>query len=915
MSKLSVSNRVFWVLLLSAVVFGFTSVWAATDFVLSTHPDFSTDDRIFTRDDTMYMKVTVPGIDFTEIHDNEFRLHAGSGGGDFEGRFTNHLDGTFTARLSLKNADANESNWEWRGRIRDRRDREFEAEVNLQIVGSVNGDIEVTLKGKIESLGAAFVVVQNTNVSINASTQIFDERGQLLTFADLRVGQSVRVSAVRDAGGNLVARRIKFVSRSENELELKGKIESIGESSLVVMGLSFNVDTNTEIENHDHDPISLSDLSVGQLVEIKARVQNDGSRLALRIRIEDHSGNEMELRGKIESLGDSTLTVSGVAFAVSASTVILGDENQSISFADLQVSQLVEVKGILTQEELVMAVRIKVEGRLFGDDELEFTGLVSEIGANFIVVSGFHFEVTAATVILDNNNLAITLAEVRTGLFVEIRADVAADGSLKATHIKIEDRFDDEVEFTGEITNIGENALTVGEKVFVINGSTMIFDNNNQPISFGALKVGMIVEIRGDVQFDGSLLATHIKIEDRGDDEVELTGRIDAISGETLVLGGFTFTVNANTIVLDNNNNAISFAALYVGLIVEIRADKQLDGTLLATNIKIEDRMADEVEITGLIEALTETSITVAGQTFSLTANTIFWNSNNLPVDRATLSVGQRVEIKGDLLADGTLIALRVKLEDGVNSEVEVEGPVSQLGLGTIVVLQNEFIVNLGTLILDVNSLPITLGDLLVGQIVKVRGLLELNGARIATQIQLRNVVVVSGPVAQVNANSIVILNKVVNVDVNTLIFGSQNRAIAFADLKAGDRVEVRGEPQPNNEVSATKIKSQESNIVTSIGGETGPGGSFPVAFSLEQNYPNPFNPSTSINYNLARDGRVRLTVYNLLGQQVATLVDEVRSAGSHTLNWNAASMPSGIYIYRLEADAQVFSRRMTLMK
>jgi hypothetical protein len=154
-----------------------------------------------------------------------------------------------------------------------------------------------------------------------------------------------------------------------------------------------------------------------------------------------------------------------------------------------------------------------------------------------------------------------------------------------------------------------------------------------------------------------------------------------------------------------------------------------------------------------------------------------------------------------------------------------------------------------------------------------------------------------------------------VNVDVNTLIFGSQNRAIAFADLKAGDRVEVRGEPQPNNEVSATKIKSQESNIVTSIGGETGPGGSFPVAFSLEQNYPNPFNPSTSINYNLARDGRVRLTVYNLLGQQVATLVDEVRSAGSHTLNWNAASMPSGIYIYRLEADAQVFSRRMTLMK
>jgi putative ubiquitin-RnfH superfamily antitoxin RatB of RatAB toxin-antitoxin module len=339
-----------------------------------------------------------------------------------------------------------------------------------------------------------------------------------------------------------------------------------------------------------------------------------------------------------------------------------------------------------------------------------------------------------------------------------------------------------------------------------------------------------------------------------------------------------------------------------------------LDGTLLATRIKIEDRMTDEVEITGLIEALTETAITVAGQTFLFTENTIVLDNNNLPMPRANLSVGQRVEIKGDLLIDGALIALRVKLEEGANSEVEVEGPISAVGLGAIVVLQNNFIVNLGTEILDINNLPISLDDLLVGQIVKVRAVLELNGARIATRIQLKNVVVVSGNIAQVNVNSLVILNKVVKIDANTLILGEQNRALAFADLKVGDRVEVRGEPQPNDEVNATKIKTQQPNVVTGIG-DSDAGSNLPTQFALEQNYPNPFNPSTNISYNLARDGRVRLAVYNLLGQRVATLVDEVRPAGSHTLIWNAANLPSGIYIYRLETGGNVLSRRMTLLK
>ncbi|MEL6823147.1 MAG: FlgD immunoglobulin-like domain containing protein, partial [Calditrichota bacterium] len=90
--------------------------------------------------------------------------------------------------------------------------------------------------------------------------------------------------------------------------------------------------------------------------------------------------------------------------------------------------------------------------------------------------------------------------------------------------------------------------------------------------------------------------------------------------------------------------------------------------------------------------------------------------------------------------------------------------------------------------------------------------------------------------------------------------------------------------------------------------------------FALEQNYPNPFNPTTTIRFRIPEDARVKLEVFNLLGQKVATLVDDLRSAGVSTVNWNGrnaggAQVSSGIYFYRLEAGSLVQTRQMLLIK
>jgi hypothetical protein len=104
-----------------------------------------------------------------------------------------------------------------------------------------------------------------------------------------------------------------------------------------------------------------------------------------------------------------------------------------------------------------------------------------------------------------------------------------------------------------------------------------------------------------------------------------------------------------------------------------------------------------------------------------------------------------------------------------------------------------------------------------------------------------------------------------------------------------------------------------EENLFTS--NEDAVDGEIPSSFRLLQNYPNPFNPSTVISYQLAGNSEVSLKVYDMLGREVATLVEERKSAGSYQVNFDASSLSSGMYIYRLQAGGKVFTQKMMLIK
>jgi len=93
-----------------------------------------------------------------------------------------------------------------------------------------------------------------------------------------------------------------------------------------------------------------------------------------------------------------------------------------------------------------------------------------------------------------------------------------------------------------------------------------------------------------------------------------------------------------------------------------------------------------------------------------------------------------------------------------------------------------------------------------------------------------------------------------------------------------------------------------------------------PYDYNLSNNYPNPFNPSTTINYTLRISSHVEISIYNLIGQKINTLVSDIKSAGEHTVVWDGSDsfgkqVPTGIYFYQLRTADFVETRKMLRLK
>jgi hypothetical protein len=123
----------------------------------------------------------------------------------------------------------------------------------------------------------------------------------------------------------------------------------------------------------------------------------------------------------------------------------------------------------------------------------------------------------------------------------------------------------------------------------------------------------------------------------------------------------------------------------------------------------------------------------------------------------------------------------------------------------------------------------------------------------------------------------------------------------------------LRNKGVGTNLMSEIELVGDGAGMVTAVQGKEKP--ALPTEIQLYQNYPNPFNPSTTIAFSLPHPEHIRLTLHNIVGQEIETLVDGEVPAGQHTIRWNANGLASGIYIYRLQAGRFVVAKKMIYQK
>ncbi len=105
---------------------------------------------------------------------------------------------------------------------------------------------------------------------------------------------------------------------------------------------------------------------------------------------------------------------------------------------------------------------------------------------------------------------------------------------------------------------------------------------------------------------------------------------------------------------------------------------------------------------------------------------------------------------------------------------------------------------------------------------------------------------------------------------------------------------------------------------IEELGGTTGINfgdSEMPLEYQISQNYPNPFNPSTIINFSIPEASNVKLIIFDALGREVETLIDNKMGAGNYNADWNASSFSAGIYFYRITANNFVQTKKMVLLK
>ncbi len=405
-------------------------------------------------------------------------------------------------------------------------------------------------------------------------------------------------------------------------------------------------------------------------------------------------GEAVRWQGTVEAVLPDGLQVSGQRVRWTGDTRILGP---------VQVGAQVEIEGTRSDGALnamVIRVRSSAESTAMGPGaagtfvsplptpipRIEFRGVVEEILPNGYRIAG-------QTVIVTTTTRVEGMVEV--GVFVKVKGILQADGSVLALQIEVEAP-SAEVEFKGTVEAVLPDGFQIAGRIVIVTATTQID---------GPIAVGTFVEVKGTLQPDGTILALRIHREEEGRSRIEFEGMVEEVLPDGYRVAGQTVIVTTTTRIE---------GPIAVGDFVKVEGFLQPDGTVLATRI----RLREEVKFAGLVEEILPNGYRVSGRTVVVTDFTKV---------KGPVAVGDWVEVKGFLQADGSILAHEIRVKKAPKAvQVEFEGVVEEI-------LPNGYRVS-GRIVVVTGNTRID-GLIAVGDFVEVKGTLQADGSILASRI------------------------------------------------------------------------------------------------------------------------------------------------------------------------------------
>lgn len=429
--------------------------------------------------------------------------------------------------------------------------------------------------------------------------------------------------------------------------------------------------------------------------------------------------------------------------------------------------------------------------------ELRIEGLIEELGETSLVIMDRRLFVVPDTKIVDKDGTEIPFSALRIGDRVLVVFTGSFTGELIALRVERRNRDNAEVSLRGQIQEIGDNELVVLDRRVLVDSATVIIDEYGQHIRFDQLDEGDIVELVGMELDGGAILAFKIYRADSHPDEIELTGPIQELGEESLVVLDRRFLVSNDTEIIGPDGGEISFGDLRVGLIVKVHAkrtesDNATSPTFVATHIKVLEEARFVVE--GEIDELGESRIVVEEIPFVVNDRTEILTSSGVPLRFSDLQQGFTVSVLATKAStSNALVALRIVV---LRPSIEIRtitGFITEIDGDLIVV--NGFVIRVAdrTEIVGTDGQAIRFEDLSVGVRVRVSAThfvtntLDLR-VLVAERIQVLpdREKRVTGRIRAVSESSIQIASVEAAITNTTKILNQEGDPIGVGDLSVG---------------------------------------------------------------------------------------------------------------------------------